>query len=67
LAAKVQNALFNEIPAFEVKSKNAVIYVKIETDLSLEQEMIDKVKNKLKDIDGIKEVKVNVSPFETDI
>ena len=67
LAAKVQNALFNEIPAFEVKSKNAVIYVKIETDLSLEQEMIAKVKNKLKDIDGIKEVKVNVSPFETDI
>jgi cytidylate kinase len=67
LAAKVRNALFNEIPEFEVKSKNAVIYVRIETDLSLEQEMIDKVKNKLKDIDDIKEIRVNVSPFETDI
>jgi cytidylate kinase len=67
LAAKVRNALFNEIPEFEVKSKNAVIYVRIETDLSLEQDMIDKVKNKLKDIDDIKEIRVNVSPFETDI
>ena len=67
LAAKAQNVLFNEIPSFDVKCKNGIIYVDIETDLSLEEDMIAKVKNMLKDIDGIQEIRVNVSPFETDI
>jgi hypothetical protein len=57
--------LFSEIPEFDVKCKNAVLYVNIETDLSLEEEMIDKVKNILKDIDEIKDIRVNVNPFET--
>jgi cytidylate kinase len=67
LAAKAQNALFSEIPEFDVKCKNAVIYVNIETDLSLEEDMINKVKNILKDIDEIKDIRVKVNPFETDI
>lgn len=65
LAAKAQRALFGRVPSAEVKCKNAVIYVNIETALSLEKEFTDKVKNILKDIDGIKEVRVNIVPFET--
>jgi cytidylate kinase len=67
LAAKARNTLADEIPSLEVECKNAVIFVNIETDLALEADMIDKVKNMLKDIDGIKEIRVNVNPFETDI
>lgn len=66
LAAKAQNALFSEIPSFDVKCKDSVIYVNIETDLSLEEDMIDKVNNILKNIDEIKEIRVIVNPFETD-
>lgn len=63
LAAKAQAAIFDKVPWAEVKSKNAVVYVKIETDLSLEKEVTDKVKNILKHIDEIKEVRVTVIPF----
>ena len=66
LVAKATAALFDEIPSFDVQCKNAVIYVNIETTLSLEKDMIDRVKNILKDIDDIKEIRVNVNPFETD-
>ena len=65
LAAKAQAALFDRIPSAEVKCKDTVIYVNIETALSLEKEVTDKVKNILKDIEGIKEVRVNVVPFDT--
>jgi len=65
LAAKAQVALFDRIPSAEVKCKDTVIYVNIETTLSLEKEVTDKVKNILKDIEGIKEVRVNVVPFDT--
>ena len=65
LAAKAQKAIFNRIPSAEVKCKNTVVYVNIETDLSLEKEFTDKVKIILRDIDGIKEVRVNVVPFDT--
>ena len=55
------------IPSAEViKCKNGVIYVNVETALALEKEMSDKIKSMLKNIDGIKEVRVNVVPFETD-
>ena len=63
LAAKAHAAIFGRIPSVEVKCKNAVIYVNIETDLSLEKEVTEKVKNILKDIDGIKEIRVTVIPF----
>ena len=63
LAAKAQAAIFERFPWAEVKSKNAVVYVKIETDLSLEKEFTDKVKNILKNIDEIKEIRVTVIPY----
>jgi len=66
LAAKAQAAIFDRFPSAEVKSKNAVVYVKMETVLSLEKEVIDNVKNIIKDINGIKEVRVNVVPIDID-
>jgi len=65
LAAKAHATIFDKFPAVEVKCKNGVVNVKIETALSLEEEVADKIKNILSDIDGIKEVKVNVVPFDT--
>ncbi|UCG07828.1 MAG: cytidylate kinase-like family protein [Desulfobacterales bacterium] len=65
LAAKAHATIFDRFPSAEVKCKNAVVYVKIETALSLEEELTDTIKNILKDINGIKEVRVNVVPFDT--
>jgi hypothetical protein len=67
LAAKAQEKLFDEFPSAEIKCKNGVVYVSIETALSLEQEFTDKIINALtgNDMDGIKKVKVNVVPFES--
>jgi cytidylate kinase len=65
LAAKAQAAIFERFPAAEVKCRNAVVKVKIETALSLEEEVTNAVKIALKDIDDIKEVRVVVVPFDT--
>jgi cytidylate kinase len=66
LAAKAQEALFDRFPSAAVRCKNGVVYVTIETALSLEQEVTDKIIHilKSKGIDGIKQVRVNVVPFE---
>jgi len=64
LAAKAQKAIFDRIPSAEVKCKNGVIYINVETDLSLEQKFTDKINNILREIDGIKDVKINIAPFE---
>lgn len=66
LAAKAEAILFEKIPSVDVKCKNAVVYVSVETDLSLEEEMIAKINDALKQLEGVKEVKVNVIPHETD-
>jgi cytidylate kinase len=64
LAAKAHAALFDMFPSTEVTCKNAVAFVKIETALSLEEKVTGKIKNILKEIDGIEEVRVHVIPFE---
>ena len=65
LAARAHAKLFDRFPEVEVKCRNGVVYVKIETALSLEEEVGDKIKNILTGTDGIKEVRVNIVPFET--
>jgi len=65
LAAKAHAKIFDRFPSSKVKCKNGVVYITIETVLSLEEEVTDKIRNSLKDIDEIKEVRVNVLPFET--
>lgn len=64
LAAKAQAAMIDRYPSAQVKSRDGIVYVKLEMALSIEQEVIDKVKEILKDIEGIKEVRVNIIPFD---
>jgi len=67
MAAKASETLFDRFPAAQIKCKNGVVFVTIETTLSLEQEVIDKIINilKEKDIPGIKDVKVNTVLYES--
>jgi cytidylate kinase len=67
LAAKAQETLFDGFPSAQVRCKNGVVHVTIETALSLEQEVTDKITNALTSngIDGIKQVRVHVVPFES--
>jgi len=60
-AAKAQETLFDRFPSAQVKCVNGVIFVTVETTLSQEQEVINKIIDILKgkDIAGIKDVKVN--------
>lgn len=62
-AAKAQSIIFGKIPSAEVKCKDSILFVTVETDISLEKEITEKVKNTLKDLEGIKEIKVHVVPF----
>jgi len=66
LAARANSIIYGKISAAEVKCQDSVVDVNIDTTLSLEEELTVKVKNLLKDVDGIKEVRVNIVPFETD-
>jgi cytidylate kinase len=61
VTAKAQELLFDRFPSAQVKCKNGVVFVTIETTLSQEQEVINRFIDILneEDIDGIKDVKVN--------
>jgi len=63
LAAKAQKALFCKVPSVQVKCVNAVIYINLETALVLEEKLIAKIRRILKEINGIRDVKVNVIPY----
>lgn len=65
LAAKVQTALLDKFPHAQVKSKNEVIWVTIEAPLLRESTIVGQVKDLLKDIEGIKEIKTYVTPLDT--
>lgn len=67
IAAIAQEMLFNRFPAAQVKCKNGVLFVTIETTLSQEKEFINRIIDilKEKDIDGIKDVKVNTILYDS--
>jgi cytidylate kinase len=67
IAAKVQETLFDRFPSAQVKCKNGAVFVTIETALSQEQEIINKIIYILKgkDIAGIKDVRVNTVLFDS--
>ena len=66
-AAKAQETLFDRFPSARIKCKNGVVFVTIETTISQEQEVINKIIYilKEKDIDGIKDVKVNTIFYDS--
>jgi hypothetical protein len=65
LAAKAHAVIFDRFPAAEVKCRDQVVTVKIETALSLEQEAADTIKSALQPIEQIRDVRVYVVPFDT--
>lgn len=70
LAAKAQIALSNHFPTAQVSSAEGVVYVSIDTPLFLqvskkvqnERKITEQAKDLLKDIEGIKKVRINVTP-----
>ncbi|MFW5915639.1 MAG: AAA family ATPase [Planctomycetota bacterium] len=66
LAAKAEAAVIERFPFAEVKCKNRIVYVRIETTLSLETESIDYIENTIKEIEGVEGVKVQVVPLDVD-
>ena len=67
VTAQAQETLFGRFPAAQVKCKNGVVFVTIETALSQEQEVINNIIEGLKgkNIDGIKDIKVNAVLFDS--
>ncbi|MCF8038909.1 MAG: cytidylate kinase-like family protein [Desulfohalobiaceae bacterium] len=66
LGAKAESAIVDRFPFAEVKSRNGVVSVRIETTLSLETENIEFITDVLKDIEGVKEVRVQAVPIDVD-
>ncbi|MBU2578404.1 cytidylate kinase-like family protein [Patescibacteria group bacterium] len=65
LAAIAKAAIVERFPSSQASCQNAVVLVRIETALSLEEKVTAEIKEILKGIDEIKEVRVSVVPFET--
>jgi cytidylate kinase len=67
VTAKAQETLFDRFPSAQVKCKNGVVYVTIETTLFQEQEIINKIIDILKgkDIDGLQDVRVSTVLLES--
>ena len=66
LAAKAYSAIVHEFPEANVKCKDKVVYVSVESDLSQEKKISDQIKVLLENIAEIKEVRVGVIPLGTD-
>jgi len=64
LAAVAKAAIVEKFPSVRVTCQNAVVLVRIETALSMEEKAVAEIKEILKGIDEIKEVRVSVVPFE---
>ena len=67
IAAQAQETLFDRFPSAQVKCKNGVVFVTIEAALSQEQEVIKNIIDGLKEknIDAIKDIKVNAVLFDS--
>jgi hypothetical protein len=66
LAAKAYSAIVHKFPKANVKCKDAVVYVSVESDLSLEMKISKQIKVLLENIAEIKEVRSGVIPLGTD-
>ncbi len=62
LAAKVKSAIVYDYPSAEVSSWDNIAHVKVNSELSQEEKIINKVKQKAIQVQGIKDVKVYVTP-----
>jgi len=65
LAASAYSVIMNKFPDANVKCKDGKVMVSLESSLAVEEKISKKIKNMVKNIDGIKEVKTFVIPFDT--
>lgn len=65
IAAQAYALIVSNFPEAKVVCKDGVVLISVESSLSVENRLSKKFSNLLKDIDGVKEVKTYVIPFET--
>lgn len=65
IAAKAYLAIVDKYPEAIVKCKDGSVLITVESSLSVEKKLSRNFNNLIKDIDGVKEVKTFVIPFET--
>ncbi len=65
IAAKAYLAIVDKYPEAIVKCKEGSVLITVESSLSVEKKLSRNFNNLIKDIDGVKEVKTFVIPFET--
>ena len=65
IAAKAFSIIVNKFPEANVKCKDGVVLISVESSLSVEKVLAKKFNKLLKDIEGVKEVRTFVIPFET--
>ena len=66
LAAKAEAALVRTMPTVKAVSKDGCLYVSMTGPLSHETKLVEQANELLKDIDGIKEMKINIVPIVTE-
>jgi len=66
LAAKAYSIIVHKFPEAIVNCKDAVVYVRVESDLSQEEKISNQIKVLLENIAEIKEISVGVIPLGTD-
>ena len=65
IAANAYSVIVNKFPDANVKCKDGVVLVSVESSLSAEKKLSKNLTKLIKDLDGVKEVKTYVIPFET--
>ena len=65
IAAKAYSLIVNNFPEAKVGCKDGIVLISIESSLSVEKRLSKKFTKLLKDVEGVKEVKTYVIPFET--
>jgi cytidylate kinase len=65
ISAKAYSAIVDKFPEATVKCKDGSVLISVESSSSVEKELSRKFKNLLQDIDGVKEVRTFVIPFDT--
>lgn len=65
IAARVYSVIVKKFPDAKVKCKDGKVLISVESSLSVEKVLAKKFSKQLGDIEGVKEVKTFVIPFET--
>ncbi|MGD8306561.1 MAG: cytidylate kinase-like family protein [Ignavibacteria bacterium] len=64
LAESAYSAIINNFPEANVKCRDGIVMVSLESSLSAEEKVSKKIQKLVKNIDGIKEVRTFVIPFD---